>query len=127
MSTADLQELSRLDVIEEAMEFTDPLAVNEAAFAAGALFSEARIAAADLEAGRTLLRFRIQQRLRDEGAASSDKAAEQLAKDDPEYVAHCAAVTERERERDRAEIAWKCLYQRAYLLSRGGTPAEGSI
>lgn len=118
--SADLQPLTRLDVIEEAMEFTDALLVNEAAFSAGKLFGEARLAAADLEAGRTLLRFKIQQRLRDEGAATSDKAAEQIAKDDPEYVAHCDRLTELERERDRAEIVWKILYQRAWLLGRVG-------
>lgn len=115
-----------LAFVAGAMSSADALAVNDAAFRAGMQYVEARIAAADLEADRTLLRFRIQQRLRETGAATSDKAAEQMAKDDPEYVAHCQLLREHERDRDHMEILWKSLHQRAYLLTRGGTPTEGA-
>lgn len=116
--SADLRAPS-LGAVVAAMSTTDALTVNDAAFRAGMQYTEAKLAAADLEGDRTLLRFKIQQRLRDEGKATSDKAAEQLAKDDPEYVAHCAALREREQERDHAEILYRILYQRAWLLAKG--------
>lgn len=123
MSAADCLSLGE---VARAMTSTDALEVNAAAFRVGMTYAEAKLAAANLEAERTLLRFRVQQRLREEGAATSDKAAEQMAKDDPQYVAHCTALRDLERERDHTEILWKVLHQRAYLLSRGGTPSEGA-
>ena len=96
------------------LRVTDPQVVNEYAFAAHLLHIEAAGLAADRD--DTFNRFEVATRLKETGQATSDKAAEQLAKNDPEHVAYCEETVRLKRRRDIAEAVRDALKRRFWSL-----------
>jgi uncharacterized protein with von Willebrand factor type A (vWA) domain len=104
---------------------TDPLRVNELAIRLGTKYVLLKSEAADKEAHRTVLRARIEQRLKDSGEATSDKAAERLAKENHGYTAYCEDLSALELKRDIAEVLYKAAHQRAWLLGNNPVRVDG--
>lgn len=106
----------RIELWESALVWRDREAVSDAAYEVGRAWVELRYQAADMESSRTLLRFNIAQRLREEGKATSEKAAEQMAKEDAEYTQHLDEQRRLEHERDRLEVLYHALVRRTEIL-----------
>jgi hypothetical protein len=106
------------EAVAKLVAITDPLDMNEAAVLMGLSYATLKNDAANKEAQRTIMRARIEQGLRDGGSASSDKAAERMAREDERYK-HCEELSELELSRDIAEVLYKAAHQRAWLLGKG--------
>lgn len=93
----------------------DALACNTAAFDLAEIWLRRRMETAALEAGRK----DFQLTLRDEFAAAGENKtrSDELARTDARYLEYLDRLQESQMERDRAEVGYKVLYQRAYLLA----------
>lgn len=108
------------DALAKLIAIADPLYTNEAAVRLGLSYVHLKNECADKEAHRTVLRARIEQRLKDSGEATSDKAAERMAKESEAYTEYCEALSQLELKRDVAEVLYKAAHQRAWLLGQKG-------
>ena len=90
----------------------DALAVH--GYEAGLYYVRAKHAAADLEAGRTVFRMQIRDRLMEQGAKKTE--AEDQARQHPDYLAYERECRALEMERDYAEVLYKALRDRMYAL-----------
>lgn len=110
------------EAINRLVAITDPLDLNEAAALLGIGYARLKNEASDKEAHRTVLRARIEKRLRDSGEAKSDKEAERMAKETEQYTAYCEDLSKLELRGDMAEVLYKAAHQRAWLL--GNNPVQ---
>jgi hypothetical protein len=111
--------------LQGALEATDALLVSEAAFRAGMMYVEAKMEAADLEGRRTLFRMEIRDDLIARGAKKTE--AEDLARQNGDYLTYCVGVQAKEHERDRLEVLYNALRQRAWILGQREAAREALV
>jgi hypothetical protein len=95
--------------------------VNLAAMDAGLFHDRAALFAADLEAGRTLTRARLAERLRSEDRSLTNaEKAENAAKEHPDYLEYVARVRAHDEDAKAAERLRRALETKAERLGRIG-------
>ena len=108
--------LRDVESLYAALEQTDALVVSEAAYAAGMMYVDAKMEAADLESRRTVYRMEIRDRLMERGAKKTE--AEDLARQNGDYLNYCTGLQAKEHDRDRLEVLYNALRQRAWILGQ---------
>jgi hypothetical protein len=112
-----------------ALETKSPVALERAVMEAE-IYADQKAREHDaLEGKRTLLRFHVAMRLKSSGGASSDKAAETLALEEWEYLAHVAKVDAAREEMQAATALARALARRYDRLCRrrGATPTRVTV
>lgn len=103
-------------MIAALLTLSDPLELNARALEAGLDFAALKRAAADHEAARKDLQLQIRDEYMAAGANKTN--AEDQARSDARYIAYLKQGGDLDEQRDRAEVLWKTLHQRAWLLAK---------
>lgn len=122
-----------LNRVEQYAAHPDPLRVNFAALRAGQVWVHLRRRAADKETHRKKLHLEIAEDLVAHGLPPAEEGGERAkvtktaapdqARADKRYTDYLDELRALEERRDRAEVLWKSLHQRAYLLAGGRAAA----